>query len=104
MRGLGNDNHSRDLSPLSYDEEDHLAKVEHNRWNVEKLLMGYRRPRKEEDCFEVTDKEQAKILAKNKKLFVHHDVRPFDKLNDVKELDREFARYIPWIIKMTDND
>ena len=41
-------------------------------------------------------------LAKNKKLFIHHDIRPFDDLGSIKELDREFSKYIPWIIKMTE--
>lgn len=104
MRKLKLTDRTHDTDALSEDEVEELARVEHNRWNVEKLLMGYRRPRKEEDCFEVTDTEQAKTLAKNKKLFIHHDIRPFDDLDAVKELDREFTRYIPWIIKMTDNN
>lgn len=102
MRGLKSDDTSEDTKPLTDVEVEELAKVEHNRWNVEKLLMGYRRPRKEEDCFEGTNKEQKQKLAQNKMLFIHHDIRPFDDLDAVKELDREFARYIPWIIEMTE--
>ena len=41
-------------------------------------------------------------LEKNKKLYIHHDIRPFDQLSSIKELDREFSRYIPWILKMTE--
>jgi hypothetical protein len=77
-----------------------LAQVEHNRWNVEKLLMGYRKPKKDEDKYVYP--EFAGKLKKNKDLFVHHDIRPFDQLNTIKELDYEFARYIPWIMKMTE--
>ena len=99
MRGLKMDDESVDTKPLSDDEVEILARVEHNRWNVEKLLMGYRKARKEEDKYEVTDDDQKKALKKNKDRFIHHDIRPFDSLDDIKELDKEFSRYIPWILK-----
>lgn len=108
IRHLAPDDTSRDTDPLSEAEVEILAVVEHNRWNVEKLLMGYRRPHLDEDYFiakeKAKDKVAAELLAKNKKLFIHHDIRVFEELDAVKELDREFTRYIPWIIKMTDNN
>ena len=79
-----------------------MAKVEHNRWNVEKLLMGYRKPHYNEDKYRTTDPEKKKMLKKNKDLFIHHDIRPFDELDTIKELDKEFSRYIPWIMRMTE--
>ena len=100
MRGLGIDDESRDYDTLSDYEVEQLAIVEHNRWNVEKLLMGYRKPKRDEDKYVYP--EFAGKLKKNKDLFVHHDIRPFDQLNTIKELDYEFARYIPWIMKMTE--
>lgn len=100
MRGLGIDDESRDYDTLSDYEVEQLAIVEHNRWNVEKLLMGYRKPKRDEDKYVYP--EFAVKLKKNKDLFVHHDIRPFDQLNTIKELDYEFARYIPWIMKMTE--
>jgi len=100
MRGLGIDDENRDYDTLSDYEVEQLAIVEHNRWNVEKLLMGYRKPKKDEDKYVYP--EFAGKLKKNKELFVHHDIRPFDQLNTIKELDYEFARYIPWIMKMTE--
>ena len=100
MRGLDIDDESRDYDTLSDYEVEKLALVEHNRWNVEKLLMGYRKPKKEEDKYE--NPEFASKLKKNKDLFIHHDIRPFEKLNSIKELDYEFSRYIPWIMKMTE--
>ena len=100
MRGLGIDDKSRDYDTLSDYEVEQLAIVEHNRWNVEKLLMGYRKPKRDEDKYVYP--EFAGKLKKNKDLFVHHDIRPFDQLNTIKELDYEFARYIPWIMKMTE--
>lgn len=100
MRGLGIDDESRDYDTLSDYEVEQLAIVEHNRWNVEKLLMGYRKPKRDEDKYVYP--EFAGKLKKNKDLFVHHDIRPFDQLNTIKELDYEFARYILWIMKMTE--
>lgn len=99
-RGLDIDDESRDTWSLSDEETEMLAEVEHNRWNVEKLLMGFRKPRREEDKYE--HPEFAGDLKKNKERFIHHDIRPFDKLNTIAELDKEFSRYIPWIMKMTE--
>ena len=100
MRGLDIDDDSRDYDTLSDYEVEQLAVVEHNRWNVEKLLMGFRKPHKDEDKY--LHSEFAGKLKKNKDLFIHHDIRPFDQLNAIKELDYEFSRYIPWIMKMTE--
>lgn len=102
MRGLKIDDYTKDTVSLSDYEAEVLAKVEHNRWNVEKLLMGYRKPHVDEDKYEVDDKGIAAKLKKNKDLFIHHDIRPFDELDGIKELDMEFSRYIPWIMKMTE--
>ena len=102
MRGQDIDDESHDYDTLTDYEVEQLAIVEHNRWNVEKLLMGFRKPRKEEDKYEYQEFEEE--LAKNKKLFIHHDIRPFYELNTIKELDREFSRYLPWIMKMTEKD
>lgn len=102
MRGLDIDDDSHDYDTLTDYEVEQLAVVEHNRWNVEKLLMGFRKSHKNEDKYEHS--EFADKLKKNKDLFIHHDIRPFDQLNAIKELDREFSRYIPWIMKMTEKD
>ena len=100
MRGLDVDDTSRDYQSLSDYEAEQLAMVEHNRWNLEKLLMGFRKPRKEEDKYE--HPEHADKLGKNKNLFIHHDIRPFNQLGTIRELDYEFSRYIPWIMRMTE--
>ena len=103
LRGLQPDDASLDLSPLSEAEVDVLAKVEHNRWNVEKLLMGFRKPRREEDKYNFEDNKPYKEkLSQNKRRFIHHDIRHYDGLDDVRNLDCEFSRYIPWILKMTE--
>jgi hypothetical protein len=100
MRGLKIDDKSHDFDILSEHEVDVMAKVEHNRWNVEKLLMGYRKAQRNEDKYE--HKEYSDQLSKNKRLFIHHDIRPFGTLGIIAELDREFSRYIPWIMRMTE--
>ena len=102
MRGLDIRDKSHDYYMLSDEEVKVLAKVEHNRWNVEKLLMGFRKPKANEDKYE--HPEFAKDLQSNKKLFIHHDIRPFEELDIVSELDYEFSRYLPWIMKMTEDD
>lgn len=100
IRGLKANDISHEEFPLTEKEVEIMAEVEHNRWNVEKLLMGYRKAKLEEDKYE--HEEYKDKLKKNKNLFIHHDIRPFGKLDDtIKELDREFSRYIPWILSMT---
>lgn len=100
MRGLDVDDERRDFAPLDDYEARQLAIVEHNRWNVEKLLMGYRKPLKEEDKYAYP--VFADELKQNKALFIHHDIRPFDQLDAIHQLDYEFSRYIPWIMKTTE--
>lgn len=100
MRNLNPDDTSHDYQALSEEEVEKMAVVEHNRWNVEKLLMGYRKPHKNEDKYQ--HPEYMDKLKKNKSLFIHHDIRPFDQLDVIAELDKEFSRYIPWIMKMTE--
>ena len=100
MRGLEPDDTSLDMQPLNDDEIQTLAEMEHNRWNVEKLLMGFRKPLPEEDKY--LHPKFGKQLKDNKKLFIHSDIRPYKELpEETKQLDREFSKYIPWILKMT---
>lgn len=101
MRNLKSNDASHDFDFLSEYEVEVIAKVEHNRWNVEKLLMGYRKAHEEEDKY--NHKGFADILSKNKERFIHHDIRPYEDLGPIKELDKEFSRYIPWIMRMTEN-
>ena len=85
--------------PLTEHEIRLMAVVEHNRWNVEKLLMGYRKPMPEEDKY--LHPEAADQLSENKNLFIHHDIRPYDELDGVRKLDIELTRCIPWLLTMT---
>ena len=104
MRGLEQDDKSHDTWPLSDEEVEMMARLEHNRWNVEKLLMGYRKPHHCEDKYSEENKPYENDLTRNKKRFIHHDIRPYEQLDDIKLLDHEFSRYIPWIMKITENE
>lgn len=99
MRGLDVDDRSMDKTELTAEEIRTLAAVEHNRWNVEKLLMGFRKPKSGEDKY--MHPQYADKLKNNKDLFIHHDIRPYGELpENTKRLDSEFSEYIPWILKM----
>lgn len=100
MRGLSLDDSSHDFDELSQKEMEELAIVEHNRWNVEKLLMGYRKAKKDEDKYK--HPEHATCLKMNKLNFIHHDIRPYEDLDEVKQHDFEIVKHIPWIMKMTE--
>lgn len=98
MRNRKPDDESHDQDPVTDKEVEVLARVEHNRWCVEKLLMGFRPPTKEEDKY--LHSRHASTLSKNKKLFIHHDLRPYDQLDAVRRLDGEIVSHIPWILRM----
>ena len=38
----------------------------------------------------------------NKRHFIHSDIRPFDQLDSIQEIDKEIVRFIPWFLKMTE--
>lgn len=56
-----------------------LAEAEHNRWNTEKLLLGYRPVSAAEDK-EIDANRQLK--RPYKKRFIHYDIRPFDQMKE----------------------
>lgn len=112
MRKLNPKDTSHDKDELSKEETLALGHVEHNRWNVEKLLMGFRKACEEDDYYSYkeaheTEKnhnnDEAKKLQKNKNIYIHHDIRPFEELEQVtQQWDIEIVKYIPWILKMTE--
>lgn len=79
--GLGEDDWDK-FYDISQQNIDILAQVEHNRWNVEELILGYR------PC---TDEEQDKIAANietQKDAFkarkIHYDLRAYNDLRPDK--------------------
>jgi hypothetical protein len=101
MRGLAPNDTSQDTQPLTEHGVDILARTEHNRWNVEKLLMGYRKPHRDEDKYLEVNKPFKNELKQNKNRFIHHDLRPYEQLEGVEKLNMEFSRYLPWLLEMT---
>lgn len=70
---------------------DLMSRVEHNRWNIEKLLLGFR---------PATGPEQNMAKSILKKNFVHPDIKKFEDIpEDTKEIDRMITRALPFIIK-----
>ncbi len=90
---------------ITNEEAETLGRVEHDRWNVEKLLLGYRKPSKSEDYYAdsnlVNGKKVKAMKNAHKELFIHCDIRPYTELDEIQEIDKEIIRYIPWFIEMS---
>lgn len=89
-----------DKVPAMTEEQlEKLAVVEHNRWNVEKLMMGYRAATPEERRLIAEDLAKGSIALKTqyKQRFVHCDIVPFDLLGSdhkggsLKEYDKRLC-------------
>ncbi|MDR1114813.1 MAG: hypothetical protein LBL33_01410 [Tannerella sp.] len=86
---------------LSDEQVNLLARVEHNRWNIEKLLMGYRActPEEEEN---IRNKVRSKDSYKD--CFVHRDIKPYQALSkDDKGIqagtyDVNISRALPFML------
>jgi len=84
------------LRELNEDEVEILAEVEHNRWNVEKLFMGFR-PANEEERMSSGQECEAEEL---KDRGIHHDIMPYEDLKEkTKDIDRELTRNIVGILR-----
>ena len=84
------------LRELSEDEIETLAEVEHNRWNVEKLFMGFR-PANEEERISTGQECEAEEL---KDRGIHPDIMPYEDLKEkTKDIDRELTRNIVGILR-----
>ena len=93
-----------EVTEVSNDEVEALGRVEHDRWNVEKLLLGYRKPSEAEDYYaerNIIDGKKVKEMKNaHKELFIHCDIRPYTELDEIQEIDKEIIRYIPWFREM----
>ena len=90
---------------LSEEDIDLMARTEHNRWNIERLLMGFspypfseRMSFKEilsSDDLDAAQELDTKLKAAKKKLFKHKDIAPYDELlDDSKKYDRTIVKNI----------
>ncbi|MBR5068139.1 MAG: hypothetical protein IKX25_01925 [Bacteroidales bacterium] len=88
---------------LTMEEINILSEVEHNRWSVEELILGYRPVTAEEQDIVDKDISQKKILRNTKK--AHYDLRAYDDLRadstgkNVNVYDMALTQGIPLIIK-----
>ena len=93
----------RSYDTTNFPKEDkigELAQVEHNRWMVEKLLLGYRRLTKEERT------ELDRIIDKNKKIqeykdsYRHPNIQPYNELDDnAINYNKRMSEKIPDMLK-----
>jgi type I site-specific restriction endonuclease len=80
---------------------DILAQVEHNRWNIEKLLMGYRPLTAEER--ETKNKKELKDLKDQ--YFAHPDICAYNSLPESqKDIDRILSKALPLIKNQEENE
>lgn len=85
-----------------------LAECEHNRWNVQQLLMGFRAYNQEEkEHYDHTaDKKNFKKWMKRGREKAHLNICSFASLDQVdkeaKEYDRIFNKAVPEILKLTE--
>ncbi|MBO4802590.1 MAG: hypothetical protein J5545_12130 [Bacteroidaceae bacterium] len=94
------------VSNITDKEAETLGRVEHDRWNVEKLLLGYRKPSEDEDYYakkNFVDGKKVKAMKEaHKALYIHCDIRPYTELDEIQEIDKEIIRYIPWFKEMAE--
>jgi len=87
---------------LSADQINLAARMEHNRWVTEKLLVGFRAPTKEEAVEINSDKKKREYY---KAKFVHEDIKAYQELGednkniDVKIYDINISRALPYMLK-----
>lgn len=72
---------------------EEMAKVEHNRWVMERLIQGYRPTTPEEDQLIKSGKKDKKEIEKN--CFAHIYLKPYDQLDEkTKDNDRMIMKYL----------
>jgi hypothetical protein len=95
LRSIGLDKESAKSATFSKEQIERMAYTEHCRWNMEKLLMGYRALGENERGKGLN----LKLLKDN--MFVHHLIKPYADLTEgEKELDRNIITKLPDILRM----
>lgn len=96
---------------------EELSYIEHNRWNMEKLLLGFRKPHPDEQAEidnsrrEYADSDKLSKHDQYKRRHIHSYLCSFDDLADitwkgmdkekdnVRKIDYDMLRQLPWIIR-----
>jgi hypothetical protein len=87
---------------LTSEQINLLAQTEHNRWNIEKLLMGYRATTPEE-AEKIANGTQSKKYYRKK--FIHNDIRAYQTLSmdddgiHVSRYDVNIAKSLPLMLR-----
>lgn len=96
LRSVGLTIEDAKYANLTEEMVDPLAKTEHNRWNMEKLLLGYRAQREYEKKY---SKAKKNILKNN--FFAHKLIIPNPELTaDDVQLDKNIIVKLPDILRM----
>ena len=103
MRSIGLDEDAwQRFHDIPQQQIELLAEVEHNRWSVEELILGWRPCTAEEEKMVEADISQKEMLKKHK---VHYDLRPYRDLRP-DQTDKPVAMYdlyicasLPLIVK-----
>ena len=94
-------NNPTHLDDLTNEQVALLSEIEHNRWNIEELLLGYRPVFATEDKKIDADKS---LKKKYKAEFKHYDIRPYSELKTdasgrtSSEYDEVIVRSLPLIL------
>ena len=106
-----------DIKAVINDNIEVLGYIEHNRWNMEKLLLGFRKPHADEqmeidECRkELSDYDGQSKHKYYKKKHIHSYLNSFDALadvnwkgmnrekDDVRKIDYDMLQQIPWVLK-----
>lgn len=83
---------------LNEEQVQLLAEVEHNRWNVEELLLGYR-PVTEDEQNAIKQNPALKKIKRDKE-YAHYDIRPYTDLSEAsKSYDIALTRHLLLIVR-----
>lgn len=100
--GLGEDDWDK-FYDISQQDIEILAQVEHNRWNVEELILGYRPCTDEEQDIIAADIETQKDAFKARKIHydlrAYHDLRPDKTGKSAQVYDLCLSAALPLIAK-----
>lgn len=97
----------KDSKTMSLDMLKQYGFTEHNRWNVEKLLMGFRKPEPAEDAYSLSASPEEKQLFKTEKQkeFIHCHIRPYDQLETSTQAnDTTIIWFTSWLNEIIKNE
>ena len=96
LRSIGYDINSGLPLEISHGDKERMARVEHNRWNMEKLLIGYRALT---EC-ERQEWTQEQKNAFKKSRFIHYDICPYDDLRrSDQQNDKNIIEVLPMVLR-----